>query len=68
MAGKTAGVVPRIKNIVTNCTSSHYVLHRQALACKNIPINIKTFLDEAVQIVHFVRTVLSFKYYNLVYK
>ena len=55
MVGKTAGVVSRIKNIVTNCTSSHCVLHRQALVCKNIPINIKTVLDETVQIINFVK-------------
>ena len=55
MVGKTTGVVSRIKNIVTNCKSSHCVLHRQAFVCKNIPINIKTVLDEAVQIVNFVK-------------
>ena len=54
MLGKTA-LVARIKNIVTKCTSNHCFLHGQALVCKNIPINIKTVLDKAVQKVNFVK-------------
>ena len=56
MVGKTADVISRIKNIVPNCSSSHCVLHRHALVCKKISIDMKTVLDEAVQIVNFIKS------------
>ncbi|KAL4084236.1 hypothetical protein QTP88_028061 [Uroleucon formosanum] len=56
MVGKTAGVVLRIKEVTNNCSYSHCILHRQALAIKKIPIPLKNVLDEAVKIINFVKS------------
>lgn len=54
MVGKTAGVVSsRIKEVTNNRSNSHCILHRQALAIKNMPIPLKNILDEAVKIINF---------------
>lgn len=55
MTGKTAGVVARIKAVAEMCSSSHCMLHRQALAVKKMPTSLKTVLDNAIQIVNFIK-------------
>lgn len=55
MTGKTSGVVSRIKSVSKECSSSHCVLHRQSLACKNMPVSLKLVLDQAVQIINFIK-------------
>uniref|UniRef100_K7FP96 DUF4371 domain-containing protein n=1 Tax=Pelodiscus sinensis TaxID=13735 RepID=K7FP96_PELSI len=52
MVGTVAGAVTRIKNVAPNCTSSHCVLHR----LKNISPSLKCVLDEAVQIINYIKT------------
>uniref|UniRef100_K7GDR9 DUF4371 domain-containing protein n=1 Tax=Pelodiscus sinensis TaxID=13735 RepID=K7GDR9_PELSI len=52
MVGTVAGAVTRIKNVAPNCTSSHCVLHR----LKNISPSLKNVLDEAVQIINYIKT------------
>ena len=56
MVGKFSGAVTRIKSVATGCTSSHCILHRQALVARNIPLPLKLVLDDAVKIVNFVKT------------
>lgn len=56
MTGKTAGAVSRIKNKAPNCSSSHCILHRQALAMKQMPSNLKLVMDEAVKIINFIKS------------
>nr|XP_034838509.1 zinc finger BED domain-containing protein 5-like [Maniola hyperantus] len=56
MIGKVKGTVSRIKTVAQNCTSSHCILHRHALAVKRVPSDLKQVLDQAVQIVNFVKT------------
>ncbi|KAL4149549.1 hypothetical protein QTP88_003477 [Uroleucon formosanum] len=56
MVGKTAGVILRIKEVTNNCSNSHCILHRQALAIKKMPIPLKNVLDEAVKIINFVKS------------
>lgn len=56
MVGKTASAVSRIKEIAKNCSSSHCILHRHALAIKKMPIPLKNVLDEAVKIINFVKS------------
>jgi len=51
MIGKINGTVTRIKNIAPKCSSSHCVLHRHALVVKKMSYELKTVLDQAVQIV-----------------
>ena len=56
MVGKIKGTVTRIKNIAPNCSSSHCVLHRHALVAKKMPSALKKVLDQAVQIVNYVKS------------
>ena len=44
MVGKTAGAVAKIKNLAPNCTNSHCILHRQALAVKKCHWDLKRSL------------------------
>jgi len=55
MTGKTAGVVSRIKAVSKECSSSHCVLHRHSLACKEMPVSFKLVLDQAVQIINLIK-------------
>ncbi|XP_057667358.1 zinc finger BED domain-containing protein 5-like [Diorhabda carinulata] len=56
MTGKTAGVVSRIQKKAPNCGSSHCLLHRQTLAMKQMPSNLKLVMDEAVKIINFIKS------------
>uniref|UniRef100_A0A674KES1 BED-type domain-containing protein n=1 Tax=Terrapene triunguis TaxID=2587831 RepID=A0A674KES1_9SAUR len=56
MIGKMKGAVTRILSVAPESTKSHCVLHRQALAVKKIPASLKIVLDEAVQIINFVKS------------
>jgi hypothetical protein len=55
MTGKTVGVVVCIKTVSKMCTSNHCILHRHALAVKRMPNSLKSLLDNAVQIVNFIK-------------
>ncbi|XP_029768663.1 zinc finger BED domain-containing protein 5-like [Terrapene carolina triunguis] len=56
MIGKMKGTVTRIISVAPESPKSHCVLHRQALALKKIPAYLKIVLDEAVQIINFVKS------------
>ncbi|CAM4530892.1 unnamed protein product [Lepidochelys olivacea] len=56
MIGKIKGVVMHIISVAPESTKSHCVLHRQALAVKEIPADLKIVLDEAVQMISFVKS------------
>jgi len=43
MTGKTSGVISRIKQKVKECSSSHYVLHRHALAVKKMQLILSNY-------------------------
>ncbi|KAL4084088.1 hypothetical protein QTP88_029404 [Uroleucon formosanum] len=49
MGGIINGAVQRIKNIAQNCSSSHCMIHRQALDAKTLSISFKKALDEVVK-------------------
>jgi len=55
MIDKIKGTVTRIKNIAPKCSSSHCVLHRHALVAKKMSYELKTVLDQAVQIVNYIK-------------
>ncbi|GFS47698.1 zinc finger BED domain-containing protein 5 [Trichonephila inaurata madagascariensis] len=63
MTGKVSGAVVRIKNFAKSCNSTHCILHRYALVTKRISVTLKSVLDEAVQIIHFIKG----KHYNHVF-
>ncbi|GFY07032.1 zinc finger BED domain-containing protein 5 [Trichonephila clavipes] len=56
MTGNTTGLVSRIKIKEPNCSSSDCILHRQALAMKQMPSNLKLVMDEAVKIINFIKS------------
>lgn len=56
MTGKTAGVIARMKAVAPHCKSSHCILHRQALAMKGMPSNLKEVLDTVVKLVNFIKS------------
>lgn len=56
MNGKIKGTVTRIKNVAPKCSTSHCVLHRHALVAKKMSYELKTVLDQAVQIVNYVKS------------
>lgn len=57
--GKTAGVVSQIKELPKNCSNSPCILYHQAFTIKRMSMHLKHILDEAVKILHFVKTQLK---------
>jgi len=55
MTGRHSGVVQRIKAVAPRAVSMHCVLHRDALAAKDIDPGLHEILNNAVTIVNFVK-------------
>ncbi|XP_056647225.1 zinc finger BED domain-containing protein 5-like [Diorhabda sublineata] len=53
--GKIKETVSRFKTVAPNCTSIHRILHRDALAVKRMPSDLKQVLDRSVKCVNFVK-------------
>lgn len=56
MVGHRNGVVARVKTVAPLMSSVHCSLHREALATKKMPTDLRCVLDEAVKIVNFIKT------------
>lgn len=56
MVGHRNGVVARVKTAAPLMSSVHCSLHREALATKKMPTDLRCVLDEAVKIVNFIKT------------
>ena len=56
MTGKTSGVISRIKQKVKECSSSHCVLYRHALAVKKMLPSLQEVLDESMKIINFIKS------------
>lgn len=55
ITGATAEAVAKIKEKLKETTSSHFLLHRHALAMKNITPCLNTVMDKAIKIVNFFK-------------
>ncbi|CAI6372378.1 unnamed protein product [Macrosiphum euphorbiae] len=55
MTGRLSGVATRIKKVAPLCKTMHCLIHRQALASKNMPKSLKLVLDSAVKIVNLIK-------------
>ena len=55
MDGKIAEAVTLIKYVAPESTSSHCLLYRHALAVKTMPTSLKNVLDQAVQIINYIK-------------
>lgn len=56
ITGPEKGFVTRVKRVSPRTSSSHCIIHREALAARNIPRSLKTIPDEAVKIVNFIKS------------
>ena len=56
MTGKTSGVVARVKTVAPNIISTHCMIHRAALASKNIGASLSDVLSSCVQIIDHIKT------------
>ena len=56
MVGRLTGVVKRVKDVAPLVTAVHCSIHREALATKTMPADLKAVLDEAVRTVHFIKS------------
>jgi hypothetical protein len=56
MVGKTRSFIAHVKAIAPECASSHWIIHCQTLAVKEIPNALKTMLDEVVKIENVVES------------
>lgn len=55
MDGKIAEAVTLIKYVAPESTSSHCLLYRHALAVKIMPASLKNVLDQAIQIINYIK-------------
>ncbi|XP_003747470.1 zinc finger BED domain-containing protein 5-like [Galendromus occidentalis] len=55
MTGRTSGYVRKFSAIAPNAEWTHCFIHRQALACKSMPIELKNVMDSCVQVVNFIK-------------
>lgn len=56
MSGHITGLVGHIKTVSPECKFTHCVLHREALAAKHLPDDLRKVLDQSVKIVNFIKT------------
>ena len=54
MIGHRSGFVALIKQVVPHTVSSHCTIHKYALACKTLPLELKSVLDSVVEAVNFI--------------
>lgn len=54
MLGIISGAVQRIKEIAKECSSSHCMLHRQALVARTLSVDFKNAFDD-VKIINFIK-------------
>lgn len=56
VAGFYSGLRGRVMKVAPNVTWSHCCIHRQNLASKHLPGELKLVLDDAVKIVNFIKS------------
>uniref|UniRef100_A0A8C5FLG9 HAT C-terminal dimerisation domain-containing protein n=1 Tax=Gadus morhua TaxID=8049 RepID=A0A8C5FLG9_GADMO len=56
MTGRHSGVVARIREVAPDVQWTHCSIHREALAVKRMPAELKAVLDTAVKAVNFIKS------------
>ncbi|XP_068993482.1 zinc finger BED domain-containing protein 5-like [Neodiprion pinetum] len=56
MIGVRSGLAQKLKEKNPSIVSTHCVIHRQALASKTLPQNLRQILDSAIQIVNYIKS------------
>ena len=59
MIGHLSGFVATPKQVAPHIVSNHCAIHKYALACKTLPLELKSVLDSVVKAVNFIR--ISYK-------
>ena len=54
MIGHGSGFVAQIKQVASHIQSNHCAIHKYALACKTLPLELKSVLDSVVRAVNFI--------------
>uniref|UniRef100_A0A673GQG2 DUF4371 domain-containing protein n=1 Tax=Sinocyclocheilus rhinocerous TaxID=307959 RepID=A0A673GQG2_9TELE len=56
MLVRHSGVVKRVKDVASLLTYIHCCIHREELAAKRMPMDLKTVLDDAVRMVNYIKS------------
>ena len=56
MTGRVRGFIAKIKTENPKIVTNHCILHREALVAKTMPPELAEVLDEAVQIVNYIKS------------
>ena len=54
MIGHRSGFAALINQVAPHIVSNHCAIHKYALACKTLPLELKNVLDSAVKAVNFI--------------
>ena len=55
MVGHRSGFVASLKQVALRIVPNHCAIHKYALACKTLPLELKCVLDSVVKAVNFIR-------------
>uniref|UniRef100_A0A9J7YY69 DUF4371 domain-containing protein n=1 Tax=Cyprinus carpio carpio TaxID=630221 RepID=A0A9J7YY69_CYPCA len=55
MTGRHSGLISRVKEVAPRAVWTHCTIHRQALAAKKMPNDLRSVLEEAVKIVNLIK-------------
>ena len=55
MTGRHSGLVKQVQTVAPAAVWRHCIIHRQALAAKKMPKELRAVLDEAVKIVNIIK-------------
>ena len=61
MIGHRSGFVALMKQVAPHIVTNHYAIHKYALACKTLLLELKSVLDSVVKAVNFIRGRVGFK-------
>lgn len=56
MTGRYSGLVKQVQAVAPVDVWSHCIIHRQALATKRMPKELRAVLDEAVKIINLIKS------------
>ena len=54
MIGHRSGFVASLKQVAPHIVSNHCAIHKYVLACKTLPLELKSVLDSVVKAVNFI--------------
>ena len=55
MTGRLSGLTARIKEVAPECESTHCVIHREMLACRKMPPELSSVLNDVVKVINHIK-------------